>query len=205
MIENKEFKSSDRIENISWGRFLCYLEGEAMALIVLASLYESNVITREKLKGQLSSLRKGNLLKRKGTYHCEINDRWYSYEPASNVFKDLSERTGSVSYDGLIEVLQLYTGKNYNYCVDYVVGNIIKPTLNRFANSYVSYSYLSELFCTNIEGFPRIEHSGYQSECNCCGGSNFEVDYRGTLMQISKIIDFFHRYKKGNLVKIPRG
>lgn len=204
MIGNKKFTINDKIENISYDRFLYYLEEEIMVLVVLTGLYEQNIITLDKLKGQLSSLRKGDLLKHKRTYHCDINNKWYSHEPAKEVFKDLSKDITSVNYIKLLEVLQLYTTKNYNYCINLIINSIIKPTLNRFSQSSYSYDYFSQLFSTNLTDFPKIKIEGYRSECYECGSSHFVADERATRNKINTIVEFFHLYKKGNLTKIPK-
>ncbi len=198
---NKIFSGAAYIE-INSRYYLGRIDVEMFILIILAGLYQNKTITIEKLKGQLSSLRKGDLLKLKKTYHCTINDRWYSEENASYIFNDLIN-FNNVSYVKLIEVLQLYTNKNYNYCIDLVVGRIIEPYLNHFTDS--QYDYLSDVFKTNLSDFPTIQEKGYRSECDCCGHSTFERDYRQTKEEgLKQITDFFHQFKRGNLSKIPK-
>ena len=204
-MNNKQFFSTDTIEIISWDRTLYPLEHEIIAIIILAGLYENGTITREKLMGQLQSLRKGELLKFRKTYHCTINNRWYSDEPFTEIFKDLLAFK-RVSYVKLIEVLQLYNNKNYNYCINVIVNQIIQPLLNYFASQYHSYDYFSQIFITDLKDFPKIEQKGYRSECWECGNTHFSSDIRRTKEKgTEQIISFFHNYKKGNLTKNPIG
>lgn len=198
---NKVFTKNDKIINISWGKSIHHLGIEMQILLVLTSAYVNKTITLEKLKGQLSSLRKGTLQKFKQTYHCGINNRWYNDESASEVFKDIG-CNNEISYDDLIEVLQLYTGKNYNYCINMIIDSIIRPLLNYFSNSY--YNYFNQIFSTNLSEFPELKQKGYETHCYECGHRHFESDSKRTREQITEITDFFHNYKKGNLTKIPK-
>lgn len=210
-MENKKFSINDKIINIYWDRFLYKLDNgffqeikdEYKTLIVLAQLYERNIITKEKLIGQLKSLKKKELTRFKKTYHCTINDKWYNNEPFTEVLKDLY--SSEVTFIKLIEILQLYTNKNYNFCINLIIENIIKPLLESFSNSYYSYDYFSQIFETNLLGFPEIKQEGYYTECYECGNKHFEPNSRQTVEEgMKQIIDFLHYYKKGNLTKIPK-
>lgn len=207
---NKYFDKSDKIYDIDWYHFLdrldCYypvkINDEYKTLIVLTGLYENNIISKEKLKGQLKSLREKALTKFKKTYHCTINNQWYNDEPFSNVLKDLYE--SEISFIKLIEVLQLYTNKNYNYCINLIVENILSPLL-RYFSDHTSYRYFDDIFKTTLSDFPDIESEGTYSKCYCCGNNRFERSEELTFnLGLEKIKDFFHYYKKGNLTKIPR-
>ncbi len=201
-----KFKTEDILIIQSWDRTLWYLENEIVTLLILSELYNRKIITLDKLKGQLKSLKKGDLLKHKGTYHCTINNQWYSDEPAKNVFKDLfiTYKLDTINISTLINTIQLYLNKNYNYCIDYMVSNIYPKLLNTFSYSYLDIDYLSQFIDTNLIHFPKIKHKGYCSECYECGNSHFELNHRGTIAQIEDIINYFHHYKKGNLTKIPK-
>lgn len=200
-MKNNKFKNYDRIINLSWSTMRYQLDKDIIAILVLTGLYENNKISREKLLGQLQSLKKGDLLKFKNTYHCSINDKWYNQEHFDRIFEDLYIYR-EISYIKLIEVLQLYTGMNYNYCINIIVKRIIEPLLNYFANT--TYDYFNQVFDTNLSNFPNIEQKGYKSECWECGSSHWTADKRATLQEISRVIDYFHVYKKGNLTKIPK-
>lgn len=205
---NKVLTEHDKINNIRWNNIVYTLEKEMIAIIVLTKLYEKNIITREKLMGQLQSLRVGTLTEFKKTHHCTINDKWYNEEHFTDIFEDLFHYREinsqiSVSYPKLLEVLQLYSNKNYNFCINTIVDQIIKPTLVYFSNS--SYDYFIQLFETSLNNFPTIKQEGYRSECSCCGSSEFQSDSKRTREEgIEKIKNLFHQFKKGNLSKIPK-
>jgi len=125
---------------------------------------------------------------------------------SKNVFKDLfiTYKLDTINISTLINTIQLYLNKNYNYCIDYMVSNIYPKLLNTFSYSYLDIDYLSQFIDTNLIHFPKIKHKGYCSECYECGNSHFELNHRGTIAQIEDIINYFHHYKKGNLTKIPK-
>lgn len=202
---NKIFNNQDNFFFWSWDRGLWYLEDEIVILLILSGLYEKDIITLTKLKGQLKSLKDNKLQQYKKTYHCTINDKWYNDEPARKVFKNLYEqyKLEHISIIKLIEVIQLYTNKNYNYSIDFIISNIFPRLLNSFSNRQGEVSF-NNFVDVQIDNFPKIEIKGYKSECYECGSSHFEANHRKTVSQIDDIIEFFHKYKKGNLLKIPK-
>lgn len=204
-MDNKKLKLEDSFYFWHYDRGLWYLEDEIFLLLVLSELYNKNIISLDKLKGQLKSLKKGDLQQYKRTYHCTINDKWYNDETAREIFKDLFEtyKLNYISVKTLVEVTQLYLNKNYNYSIDFIVSNIFKPFLNSFSNSQGEASF-ENYINVQIDDFPEIKIKGYKSECYECGNEHFNADHRQTIAQIDNIIDFFHQYKKGNLTKIPK-
>lgn len=202
---NKIFNNQDNFFFWSWDRGLWYLEDEIVILLILSGLYERNIITLDKLKGQLKSLKEGKLQQYKKTYHCTINDKWYNDEPSIEIFKELytNYKLEHISIIKLIEVIQLYLNKNYNYCIDFIISNIFPRFLNSFSNSQGEVSF-NNYIDVQIEDFPSIKIKGYKSECYECGNEHFTSNHRETISQIDDIIEFFHEYKKGNLLKIPK-
>lgn len=202
---NKIFNKEDNFFFWSWDRGLWYLEDEVVILLILSGLYERNIITLDKLKGQLKSLKEGKLQQYKRTYHCTINDKWYNDEPAREIFKELytNYKLEHISIIKLIEVIQLYLNKNYNYCIDFIISNIFLRVLNSFSNNQGEVSF-NNFIDVQIGDFPSIKIKGYKSECYECGNEHFTSNHRETISQIDDIIEFFHEYKKGNLLKIPK-
>ena len=202
---NRIFNKEDNFFFWSWDRSLWYLEDEVVILLILSGLYERNIITLDKLKGQLKSLKEGKLQQYKRTYHCTINDKWYNDEPAREIFKELytNYKLEHISIIKLIEVIQLYLNKNYNYCIDFIISNIFPRVLNSFSNSQGEVSF-DNFIDVQIVDFPSIKIKGYKSKCYECGNEHFISNHRETISQIDDIIEFFHQYKKGNLLKIPK-
>lgn len=201
-MKNKEFGLNDKII-FKKPFILNNLENDIYILVVLSMLYEREIITLNKLKGQLKSLRKGDLQKYKRTFHNSINNRWYNDISAMNIFEELYAEfnLGVISISKLIEVVQLYTNTNYNSCINFIVSNILKLSLESFSNS--TYTYLSEILEVTIESFPLIKHVGFKDECPFCGREHYHIDTRLTKERIQDIVKFFHPYKRGNLDKIP--
>jgi hypothetical protein len=199
---NKCFKNNDQLLNLNWNKHFYSFEDNIKIIIVLTSLYENNIITINKLKGQLKALKAGTLTKTKNTFHCNINNEWYDHESFSVIYKDLFNFC-NISFIKLIEILQLYSGKNYNYCINIIRESIFKPLLNTFSNS--DYDYFNHFINTTLIDFPEIKQKGYKYECYECGNYRFEKDHRQTNEKgIEKLNDYFHQYKKGNLSKIPK-
>ena len=168
-----KFKKTDNFYFWHYDRGLWYLEDEIFILLILTGLHEKNIINLTKLKGQLKSLKRGKLQKYKRTYHCTINDKWYNDEPARNIFKDLFEQyeLNYINIIKLIEVIQLYTNKNYNYSIDFIISNIFPRFLNSFSNSQGEVSF-GNYINVQIENFPHINLKGYKSECYECGSEH---------------------------------
>jgi hypothetical protein len=199
-----KFQETDHLYFPNFYKGFLYLEDSPMILVNLASLYEKKIITYEKLKGQIKALRNGTLQQRKNTYHCEINNRWYSMEPPKDIFEEIFKEYGlnNVKITTLVEVIQLYLNKNYNYALDWIVTNIYKPNIDSLAHS--SFENLNSYLTTSIPFFPEIVQKGYTRSCFYCDNCSFEPDYVLTRDQIKLVINFFHNYKKGNQTKIPK-
>lgn len=208
---NKQFKNEDSFLLVKWTHINSYLNIDIRIILILTLLYQENKITRGKLIGQLSSLRKGVLYKKQNsTYHCTINDKWYDHEGFNEVLDDLYDDMGirdvPVKYIKLIEVLQLYSNKNYNYCINLIIEEIFQPLIRYFSNASMTgddFNYL--ILKTTLYCFPKMKLEGYRTECYECGNSHFEIDSRRTQENnIKQIKEFFHEFKKGNLTKIPK-
>lgn len=202
---NRIFNKEDNFFFWSWDRSLWYLEDEVVILLILSGLYERNIITLDKLKGQLKSLKEGKLQQYKRIYHCTINDKWYNDETTREIFKDLFKtyKLNYISVKTLVEVTQLYLNKNYNYCINFIISNIFSIFLNSFSNSQGEVSFNS-FIDVQIKNFPSIKIKSYTSKCYECRNEHFTHNHRETISQIDDIIEFFHQYKKGNLTKIPK-
>ena len=195
----KKFNVDDEIifsryENYSYFNF----NNVDFILIVLTGLYERGIISRKKLIGQLKSLRNNNLLNKKNTYYCSINNSWYHGVYGIEIFKELYENYNlyKISIVKLLEVIQLYFNKKYNYCINYLVHKIIKNLFDRFK----SYNYSNFIFDLNVEfkidNFPKVEYKYYETYCNCCGKKMYELNKSDTEKEFNYIINFFKDYKK---------
>ena len=156
------------------------LKDEFFILYVLGMYYHHGKITEEKYKGQIKSLRQGNLQKFKHSYKCTLNDKWYGHESAE--------------------------GKNYNFAINVLYENYVKPMLKRWAE-YVSWEddEFIESFNLNIDYMTIRPVMTTGCRCWECGRGGDEVDVTQTVRQAEKeLLEYFHNQKHGNLSKIPR-
>lgn len=193
----------DKINNIY------NMHDEYYILYVLAMYYHHGKITEEKYKGQIRSLRAGNLQKSKGTYHCALNDRWYDHESAHSVFREVLDNLDKnymyVTGDQLIETIMLYTGKNYNFAVNVLYEEYVKKMLEHWSNyTHWEDDEFGTTYKLNINVYIKPEMT---IGCRCweCGRGSDEVDSSASFRKGEKeLLDYFHTQKRGNLQKIPR-
>jgi hypothetical protein len=182
-------------------RFEYNIDTKYLILLILATLHHEVKITDEKLKGQLQALRKGTLLKKKNTYHCEINERWYDNELPIDIFKEIAEDKGikEIPFKKFITYIQLFENVNYNYALNIFGSNY----LYRIFNSW-NPEYCDADFC-NYMGFyiPNIYVTNDSHTCYECGHehSHYGKNERANLLVLN---EWIHKQKKGNLSLIPR-
>lgn len=181
-------------------RFGDRFDTKYLILLVLATLHYEGKITNAKLKGQFKSLKKGELQKKKGTYHCTINDQWYNDETAHYIFTEVAEDKyiKTIPYRKFLEYIQLFTGANYNYALNVFGSEYIYPIFNAWNPEYHDkdfYNY-SDFAILGV----KIIDNSYQ--CYECGCIHTYIDKNET-ENLKVINEWLHNQKKGNLQKIP--
>lgn len=177
-------------------------------LLALYILYENGNITYPKLLGQIRALNKGTLLKRKNTYHCSINDKWYDCESMVSIFDEIIYNLPKYSYikeinlDSFVKILMLQNNKGYNYSLNYLIVNYIYPLLDKWNSNNDYKLYFAEYIGYMDSDWNNIRKDKYVDECWCCGAGNTTYS---TNMSYNRefIAEYFHQFKKGNLSKIP--
>ena len=118
-------------------------------ILILFLLYHSDVITKKKFMGMLRQHEKGKLLRKIGTHHCSINDKWYNSEDYYNVlleaFWDNGIRIKDMSFDDAIKYTNIYLNKPVNYCIDWFYHEMIKPFIDNMEYSEESINALKSL------------------------------------------------------------
>jgi hypothetical protein len=175
--------------------------------LILAALHNEKKISNELLKGQFSSLRKGDLLKRKNTYNSKISKRWYNFDSMEHIFEDyLYLIKGEIEFETIIGYLNLYLNKNYNYCLNVFAVEFISklydawdPTYCHDTNFYDHIKFY--VFGENL--FPMKKESYYSccDYCGCCGCTNKYK--KNEILDYKDFSNSIHNRKKGNLNKIP--
>lgn len=168
-------------------------------LLVLAALHYHKHISDAKLKGQFSSLRKGDLQKFKRTYHCDITDRWYNEDKIDEVFSDciLFKGLKTIPFKEFIKYISLFENKGYNHAINVFGTEYIYPIFNQWNPEYNdSFEKFAEF------SIPNVSSSENCYTCYECGHSHSE--YSKNCDENIKIIDnWLHNMKKGDLKKIP--
>ena len=168
-------------------------------LLVLAVLHNESKISDKKLKGQIQSLRKGELEKYKKTYHCSINNRWYNQVPALEVFEDCLKLTSrNIPFDKILYYIQLFENKGYNYSLNIFGREYIYNLYNEWNPEYTDKSF------SDYIGFfiPNINITKESHFCYECGHTHYSFNKDST-KNIQTISEWLHTKKKGNLKKIP--
>lgn len=169
-------------------------------LLVLAGLHYEKKITDNKLKGQLSALRKGTLQKTKGTHHCDITDRWYDHESAYDVFKDciVYKNVKVIPFDEFINYINLFENKGYNHALNIFGTEYIYKMLNSWNPEWQNTNF-SDLIDFHI---PNITYTNNRYTCYECGNQHGEYS-NNEKENVETISKWLHNKKKGNLDKIP--
>lgn len=195
------------LNNSYWGS-----KEKEYALLVYAFLHKTGVITDEKLKGALSTIRTGKFFRRLRTYHCQIQNRWYDSESTDSLLTDLVDyfdlKYKIMTVDELVEYVRLLHNKNYNWCINYIYEQYYKKPLQDVTD-YNYYRYNNVL--VHIDQYLKIEEhsresSGYDDCCCCCGccSNSYYYDdykrryYREEAVRITKqLVQMFNNKKKG--------
>lgn len=176
--------------------------------LYVVSLYNYlGKITKEKYSGQMRALRNGTLSQAKNTYKCDLNGKWYNDESPKEVWMDVLDgldKNQSIPAEALIQTIMLYTNKNYNFAINVLYHEYIKPMINTWYPNYRTDDFIDKFrLGIKIGDVGAIyDNSGW---CECCGSRSDTVSVEKSRDNASeKMLDYLHTQKKGNLEKIPR-
>lgn len=169
-------------------------------LLVLATLHYEKKITDAKLKGQFQALKKGTLQKKKGTYHCTLNDHWYNDETAYYVFTEVCEDMylKEIPFKKFLEYIQLFEGANYNYALNVFGSEYLYPIFNSWNPEW----HVRDFYNYADFAIPGVVVSDYSHYCYECGSKHTDISKNET-ENLKTINQWLHNQKKGNLSKIP--
>lgn len=173
---------------------------EYFILLILATLHYEEKITDAKLKGQFQALRKGTLQKKKRTYHCTLNDRWYNNETAHDIFSEVCEdmRPKKIPFKKFLEYIQLFEGANYNYALNVFGSKYLYPIFNSWDPEY----HVKDFYNYADFAIPGVVISDYSHYCYECGTKHINIS-KNEEKNYKTINQWLHNQKKGNLTKIP--
>lgn len=180
--------------------------GNENNMFVLLSLFHINgLINDSSLKAQFKSLREGKLLRKIGTYHSKINDRWYNDENIFDVYEDIFDSMkhpsgkaklrlerinklrkisglepklfkGFLNFEETLKYLNKYLNKNRNYCIDHLYHEFIKPGISNYEYNYIT---IRSLLGYDFSKFEKTT-SFYDDYCceYCCGEYSDWLEYK---------------------------
>lgn len=170
------------------------VDKESLILLIISDMHLQNKITDAKLKGMVRSLREGKLIRFVRTFHCGINDKWYSDESMFDVLINVHDEICNeriIQLDEFFYYLNLLHNKNKNYCVDNVYNTFVKPLINNIQNSanyQILKSYGVEFNYLTFEDADKKYNLGSGYCCEDCDGDYFEF----------KRFNYQHYYKFNN-------
>lgn len=161
------------------------LESNEMLFLILVALHYNKIIDDAKLKGKLRSLREGTLNRRIKTFHCNINDKWYSDESMVDILKDVWNTSKQPKVDIPLKQFLIYINtllnKPQNYCVNYSYSRFIKPIVESYEYTESTSYYAIYADILKEYGF-RIDIVRFEDDykyvngycCEDCSG-NYEL------------------------------
>ena len=191
------------------------LQDEPKCLLVFAFLHKKKIISDDKLKGMMSTLRKGTFIRKVNTYHSDINDRWYDHESTAQLIYDLIKEEylerEEISLLDFIYYINLLHNKNHNWCINYYYLKYVLPTLTQLRN-WNAYSIIPIVDAMkggfHINEFTR-RSSDYYCCCGCCCGFySYSYEEDSHLQSEQKrvrqeIINELNKMKKGRWKLAP--
>jgi hypothetical protein len=174
------------------------VRNEYLVMLVFIQLHLESKINRDRLKAffkQYNNVDQTNpyptysFLRKINTYHCTINNKWYSNELMFSVWMDCySELCTKQDFEieTLIKYLSTYLNKPRNYCIDFIYFNYIQPiirgyenwrgfellnSLNLYDNTFMSYEKFKDTWqatsgycCSDCDGcLSQYKQNRYQA------------------------------------------
>ena len=172
------------------------LSSKTRVFLMIVFLHYNKIITEEKMKGMLRSLRKDTFIRRVNTHKCSITGHWYDNESTFEILKDAFEyshiRSKTIFYKEFITYINLFLNKNYNYCLNWIYHELIEPTLKNIWNhmavsSLQSFRYF-KINLVSYDDYPYTNKGSwdYYSSCSYYSKSDAYNDYLRSQFPILK-------------------
>lgn len=160
---------------------------EDTAVLILINLHVNGLINDERLNSLFKQYRDKTLIRQINTYHCKINNQWYSCTNTFEVYQDCYELCKKIDFDLelCLKYFNLLLNTNRNYCIDHLYFIYVEPLI-RAASSDDRYDLLDKLniFNDEIMSYEKFSEtwqatSGYCcSDCDGCLGEYKRSRYR---------------------------
>lgn len=155
-------------------------ENNKTLFLIILFLYHNKVINRQRFLALSKQIKENKMDRRVNTFHCTINDKWYNDETILYIYLDVFSNKKisklDIPFEEALPILQLHTGKNKNYTIDWFFYEFIQPIIEKYEQS-------GHYFSVNEWG---IEQSLQMMQ-------TFGVDFNKSNMKP------FHQWKDGNV------
>jgi len=161
------------------------LNREDTTILILINLHVNGLINDEKLNALFKQYRNKTLIKQVNTYHCKINNQWYSCTNTFEVYQDCYQLCNKIDFDLelCLKYFNLLLNKNRNYCIDHLYFTYIKPIIDTIDYNYDLLNKL-DVFDNKVMSYEKFADtweatSGYCcSDCDGCLGEYKRSRYR---------------------------
>lgn len=167
-----------------------FISSSDIAIIAIISLHIKGKINDSRLNALFAQYRNGTLIRKVNTYHCRINDEWYSDDSTFTAFLDSYNQYCKPLFDLSDETVLKYfsklLNKKRNYCIDHLYFTYVQPLLSQIDSSEIVQKVFAGMNIPNCE-FITYEkanrnsdlESGYCcSDCSGCLGEYKRSRYR---------------------------
>jgi hypothetical protein len=186
-----------------------FKESKISPLLITAFLHKENKINHQKMMAMFGGIKDETLLKKRNTYHCKINNKWYSDEPMMTIlreaFEDVCPNGSSMTFEDFLQYVSLYLNKPRNYCIDFIQSEIVEPIVNSYSEYNRKYveSFGLESAEVNTTKYEWYEPTGY-----CCADHDGDYDtykswqYQRYVLEANQkayrkaFTDYLHKQKK---------
>lgn len=180
-------------------------------IICLIYLYHANKINRSSLLSQYNNIINGKSNMKRNTYHSKVNGIWYNDMGIDDIYNHILDTTipldFEISFDDMVNHLNLITGKRKNMCVILIMDTFIKPLMinliNREPSSRDIEYYFNKYFNHKLDEIDSIDKATtnnitfntYDNYCN--------YDYEKSLYNKPVVNNYIkkklHKYAKTKL------
>ena len=118
-------------------------ENNKTLLLIILFLYHNKIINRDRFLALSKQIKENKMDRRVNTFHCTINDKWYTDESILTIYLDVFYKlapNADIDFKDALPHLMLHTGKGKNYTIDWFFYEYIEPLINSYTScgSYFS-------------------------------------------------------------------
>jgi hypothetical protein len=170
-------------------------ENNKTLFLIILFLYHGEKINKARFLALSKQIKENKMDRRVNTFHCTINDKWYNDESMLNIYLDVfgshqefdagKGRFTKVSwldidFKDALPILQLHTGKNKNYTIDWFFYEYIQPLIERYEASGHYFSVSEWAISQSLNAmqsfginFQKSNMKSYESWKESYGGDGF--------------------------------